>query len=144
MPLARTRHAPLQFAAVLAVGLGLPAAAFATGFVTKSAQSGQKIFLKHCANCHGTDATGHGPAAAALTTPPADLTQIKRRAGGTFPGPHVVDVITYGGSVPAHGNGDMPVWGKIFSVEGGQGKVGSFYSRRAVIALKRYLETIQQ
>ena len=34
----------------------------------------------------------------------------------------------------------MPVWGKVFSDEGGGGKVGEGYSRRAIIELKRYLE----
>jgi hypothetical protein len=38
----------------------------------------------------------------------------------------------------------MPVWGKVFSGEGGRGKSGGAYSRRAVVELKRYLETIQK
>jgi len=37
------------------------------------AQSGQEIFNKHCAMCHGTDGRGDGPAAAALNPPPADF-----------------------------------------------------------------------
>ena len=38
----------------------------------------------------------------------------------------------------------MPVWGKVFSNKGGGGKGGGAYSRRAVIELKRYLESIQK
>jgi len=38
----------------------------------------------------------------------------------------------------------MPVWGKVFSDKGGGGKVGGAYSRRAIIELERYLETIQK
>lgn len=130
--------------AVLAAGLVLAIGTLPAGAVSKSTESGHEIFLEHCANCHGTDATGQGPAAASLTAPPPDLTQIERRAGGTFPGPHIVEVITYGGTIASHGKTDMPVWGKVFSDEGGQGTGGANYSRRAVIALKRYLETIQQ
>ncbi len=129
---------------VLAASLLLPASALAAGPVSKSAQSGRHIFMEHCARCHGDDATGTGPDAANMRPPPANLTQITKRAGGTFPAARVVETITYGGKIAAHGAGPMPVWGKIFSVEGGRGKVGSYYSRRAVIALKRYLESIQQ
>lgn len=106
--------------------------------------SGQQLFQDRCASCHGADATGNGSAAAGATPPPADLTRISERAGGTFPAAHIVEVITYGGKVAAHGTGPMPTWGKVFSVEGGRGKIGAATSRRNVIALKRYLETIQK
>lgn len=140
----RIRPVARQFAAAIAAALILQAGTPDAGAVTQSAETGRQIFLKNCANCHGADATGHGPASSSLTSPPPDLTQITRRAGGTFPGAHITKVITYGGSVSAHGAGEMPVWGKIFSVEGGQGTGGANYSRRAVVSLKRYLETIQQ
>jgi mono/diheme cytochrome c family protein len=106
--------------------------------------SGAELFQEHCAVCHGTDASGKGPMAQALKTLPADLTAIAKRAGGTFPAAHIVEVITYGGNIAAHGSETMPVWGKVFSDKGGRGKVGAGYSRRAVIELKRYLETIQK
>jgi mono/diheme cytochrome c family protein len=131
-------------ASALIACLLLPASALADGTVTKSVDSGRDIFVEHCASCHGSDATGNGPAAVLTNTPPADLTRITERAGGTFPAARVMEIITYGGKIAAHGSGPMPVWGKIFSVEGGGGKGGAFYSRRAVIALKRYLENIQR
>lgn len=144
-----SRMAPLRdnlgrLASLLTAALLLPASALAGGPVSKSAQSGRDIFVEHCARCHGADATGNGPAASTLKPPPADLTQISKRAGGAFPAARVVETITYGGGIPAHRSGPMPVWGKVFAVEGGRGKVGSYYSRRAVIALKRYLQTIQK
>lgn len=133
---------------VLAAGVLLPVCVLAAGQVTqitKTAQSGQHLYIEHCARCHGADATGNGADAASLKPPPANLTQITKRAGGTFPAARVVDTIIYGGNVAAHHrSAQMPVWGKIFSVEGGRGKVGSYYSRRAVIALKRYLASIQE
>jgi mono/diheme cytochrome c family protein len=133
-----------RFVPVLAAGLLAPACVLAAGPVTESAQSGQHLFIEHCARCHGADATGNGPDAGSLKPPPANLTQITKRAGGTFPAARVVETITYGGGIAAHSAEAMPVWGKIFSVEGGRGKVGSYYSRRAVIALKRYLASIQE
>lgn len=106
---------------------------------------GAAIYLERCASCHGGSGKGDGPAASALKVAPPDLTTITRRAGGTFPAPHIVRVITLGGSVAAaHGNQEMPVWGKIFSVEAGRGGRGAVHSRRAVVQLKRYLESIQQ
>jgi hypothetical protein len=66
------------------------------------------------------------------------------QAGGTYPAANIVEIIIYGGNIAAHGSASMPVWGKVFSVKGGGGKVGSYFSRRAAIALKRYLESIQK
>jgi mono/diheme cytochrome c family protein len=106
--------------------------------------SGQQLFQDHCATCHGTDGTGNGPTAQALKVPPADLTKISIRADGTFPATRVVEIIRYGGNVTGHGSQVMPVWGKVLSNEGGGGKGGGAFSRRAVVELKRYLESIQK
>ena len=109
-----------------------------------SLELGEALFTERCASCHGVNGTGDGPAASALKTAPADLTEITHRANGTFPAARVVEVITYGGNIAAHGSGPMPVWGRVFSDEGGRGKMGAARSRQAIIALKRYLETIQK
>lgn len=106
--------------------------------------SGQELFREHCAQCHGADGTGNGPMAKVLTIAPADLTEISKRANGKFPADRVVEIIRYGGNVTGHGSQVMPIWGRVFSSEGGGGKVGNAYSRRAIVELKRYLETIQK
>jgi mono/diheme cytochrome c family protein len=106
--------------------------------------SGSNLFREHCAQCHGTDGTGNGPMAKILTVHPADLTSISKRDGGTFPAEHIAEVIRYGGNIQGHGDQQMPIWGKVFSSEGGSGKGGGAYSRRAVIELKNYIEKIQQ
>src|SRR5476649_2473574 len=144
MPTRHANSAVRLFVPVLAAGLLLPEIAIAAGPVTKSVESGHHIFMEHCASCHGADATGNGPSASAMKTPPANLTQITKNSGGTFPAARVVETITYGGDIAAHGSRQMPVWGKVFSEEGGGGRGGSYYSRRAVIALKRYLDSIQK
>lgn len=110
----------------------------------KSALTGKTIFAEHCASCHGADGKGDGPKAAGMQPPPADLTKITSRAGGTFPAAHINAIITYGGGIASHTKGAMPIWGKVFSEEGGGGTGGANYSRRAIVGLKRYLETIQQ
>jgi mono/diheme cytochrome c family protein len=106
--------------------------------------SGAAIFNARCASCHGSGGMADGPLAPSLNPHPANLTTITRRNGGTFPAARVVEIINYGGNIVAHGTGPMPVWGKIFSTEGGRGKIGASTSRRNLIALKRYLESIQK
>ncbi len=106
--------------------------------------SEQELFREHCAQCHGDDGIGNGPMAKVLTVAPADLTAISKRANGKFPADRVVEIIRYGGNVTGHGSQVMPVWGLVFSKEGGRGKIGNAYSRRAVVELLHYLESIQK
>lgn len=127
----------------------LVAMAFATAVGAKTpaaseASLGQLLFAGHCAQCHGADGKGNGPIADVLKVAPSDLTTISKRSGGEFPAERIVETIRYGGNVTAHGTRDMPIWGKVFSVQGGGGKRGGAFSRRAVIQLKDYLESIQQ
>lgn len=79
-----------------------------------SAASGSGMFREYCAACHGTGGKGDGPAATALTKRPADLTQLARKNNGKFPTVQVMNFITGGDVVAAHGTRDMPVWGTLF------------------------------
>lgn len=133
--------AAIRMAMLAVTVIALPARTFAAEPLMPN---GQQLFQDRCASCHGIDATGNGPAASGMSPSPANLTEIGKRAGGEFPAARIVEVITYGGKIAAHGAGPMPVWGKIFSVEGGHGKIGAAASRRNVLALKRYLESIQK
>ncbi len=76
--------------------------------------SGPAMFQEYCAVCHGKGGQGNGPAAAALKTPPANLTLLAKKNGGTFPVRHVQDVLKFGIQNPAHGTSDMPVLGPTF------------------------------
>ena len=77
--------------------------------------NGVDLFKEYCAVCHGNDAKGTGPAADALKKRPADLTQLARKNGGTFPELHVLNFIKGDDVVAAHGSRDMPIWGTIFA-----------------------------
>ena len=77
--------------------------------------TGHDSFYFYCATCHGADGKGSGPTAAALRITPPDLTLLTRRARGTFPRPELEAFVAGAGrAIPAHGSGDMPVWGPIF------------------------------
>jgi len=77
--------------------------------------SGKDMYHSYCAVCHGTDGKGAGPAAAAMKTPPTDLTTLAKNAGGKYPASHVAAVIRGQAITPSHGSQDMPVWGPLFS-----------------------------
>ena len=102
---------------------------------------GAKIFLYHCATCHGTDGRGHGPASVALKHPVPDLTLISQRSGGKFPYQRVKGIVE--GNEPgllAHGNREMPIWGPIFhEVESDQD-----WGEVRLDAITKHVESIQQ
>ena len=77
---------------------------------------GRELYDFYCATCHGRDGKGHGPVAAALKTPPPDLTLLARRHDGVFPRQRVEAFVTNDGGVllAAHGTSEMPVWGPVF------------------------------
>ena len=98
-----------------------------------------EMFKQYCAACHGNDARGNGPAAAALKKPPADLTQLTRKNGGKFPEMKVANVIRGDDVVAAHGSRDMPIWGSVFRSMGDNLDV-----QMRVRNLVVYVESIQQ
>lgn len=119
-----------------------------------STPPGQDMFNNYCAVCHGKDAKGNGPAAAALKVPPADLTTLAQRHGGKFPTEYVTTVLQYGiENVKAHGSKDMPVWGPLFGPSGSLSKSQSLpladaRDADAVVSLKvhnlsQYIESLQ-
>lgn len=100
--------------------------------------SGAELFRSYCAPCHGGDAKGKGPTAAALKVPPPDLTVLSKRNGGTFPADRVAAIVKNGVDVPAHGTAEMPIWGSTFA---------DIKTHRVIVMrvdeLIRYLESIQ-
>lgn len=100
--------------------------------------SGAASFKEYCTVCHGTSGTGDGPAAKALKTPPADLTQIAKRNGGKFPALAVRMAISGDTAVAAHGTRDMPMWGQVFHETEGDST-----STLRVKNLVDYLEALQ-
>jgi hypothetical protein len=54
--------------------------------------------------------------ASSLKTPPADLTALAHRNGGTFPRQRIISLVTSADQELAgvHGSSEMPVWGPVF------------------------------
>ena len=106
-----------------------------------SPSSGKEMFTSYCASCHGKDAKGDGPAAAALKQPPADLTMLAKRNGGKYPSDLVTTVLRGQAKLVAHGDQDMPVWGPVFW-RLSQGHEEQVTLR--IANLNKYLESLQQ
>lgn len=106
-----------------------------------SPASGREMFMSYCASCHGKDAKGNGPAAAALKQAPANLTELAKENGGKFPEMKVTAVLRGEASVAAHGTQEMPVWGPVFW-RMSQGHPAEVQQR--VVNLSRYLQSLQE
>jgi mono/diheme cytochrome c family protein len=102
--------------------------------------SGKEMYLAYCASCHGADGKGNGPAAAALKTPPPNLTQIAAKNGGNFPDAHIMQIIKGDSMTAAHGGKDMPVWGPVFLQMGGH---DTAQVQLRIRNLTKYLASIQ-
>ncbi len=105
-----------------------------------SAASGKQMFEAYCASCHGASGKGDGPAAAALASRPADLTQLSKNNGGKFPADRVMSILRGQATVTAHGNLDMPVWGPVFwhMSQGHQSEM-----QQRITNLTHYVESLQ-
>lgn len=100
---------------------------------------GPDLFRAHCAACHGSDAKGGGPMAAALKTKVPDLTVLAKHNAGKFPSERVRNQIVGGDVTLSHGSREMPVWGPIFhQIESDQD-----FGNVRVENLLKYLESIQ-
>jgi mono/diheme cytochrome c family protein len=106
-----------------------------------SSLEGQALYHEYCAVCHGEQGKGDGPMARALKSPPADLTRIAIRNGGTFPLKKVERIISGDSPVEAgHGTREMPVWGPIFSQIAWDVDLGNI----RVANLAKYIESLQK
>jgi mono/diheme cytochrome c family protein len=103
-------------------------------------QTGRTLYVTHCATCHGLGARGDGPLGTLLVIRPADLTQMARRNGGTFPSVRAHRVID-GREVGSHGNPDMPVWGDVFKRSE---SLSNEVVGRRIEAIVQYLASIQE
>jgi len=140
------RNSICLVAMVVFAGVVLPAqqskpAVKHTTAAATSPSSGKEMFLSYCASCHGKDAKGDGPAAAALKQKPADLTSLTRRNGGKYPSDKVASVLRGQANLTAHGDQEMPIWGPVFwrMSQGHEEQV-----QMRVANLNKYLESLQE
>jgi mono/diheme cytochrome c family protein len=105
--------------------------------------SGEELFQRFCAACHGTAGQGDGPVAGSLAVLVPDLTLIYRRYGNQFPAAQIRETIDGRSFVIAHGTRYMPVWGYEFWVDEGADNVAEEEVKLIVDRLVGYLRSIQ-
>jgi hypothetical protein len=138
---------PARWRVVCLLGaLALPggsAAGDGAGVDRALASMGEPYFETYCANCHGASGEGDGPAARKLPSPPADLTSIAARRGGSFPDGEIAKCID--GRFDASGPGarGMPIWGRHFAQSVPEAGVGDSLARGKIAVLVEYLKAIQ-
>ena len=127
-----------------AAALFVTAQVMAFDAFTLADYSGEELFARFCASCHGEQAHGDGPVARSLNTVVPDLTLIRARYG-EFPAMLVRDTIDGRGlDVRAHGTRAMPVWGYEFWVEEGGDVTAQKAVRDAITKLVDYLRSVQR
>jgi mono/diheme cytochrome c family protein len=99
-------------AAVLGLVLAYAAPAMSADYVS---MSGQDLYRRFCASCHGVAGRGDGPVAASLKVEVPDLTLIARRRGDLYPRDRILRIIDGRFIVGAHGTRTMPIWGEDLS-----------------------------
>ena len=127
--------------AAAALLMGYSVSAFEA--VSLADYSGEEIFGRFCASCHGDMAHGDGPVARSLGVMVPDLTKITQRYGN-FPTNVIRDTIDgRGARIDAHGSRTMPVWGYEFWVEEGGDVTAQQEMRKTIAKLVEYLRSIQ-
>lgn len=130
--------------AVAAAGLAFGGTAAAFEAVTLEDYSGEELFDRFCASCHGPQARGDGPVSRSLNVAVPDLTTIAVRYGD-FPSALIRDVVDGRGiDLRAHGTRTMPVWGYEFWVEEGGDVNAQRAVRNAIDKLVDYVRSVQR
>lgn len=145
--------------APVAAGLLALAAAFALGLRSGPSAAGQEpqrqaplqerveygrqAFWVYCASCHGRSGRGDGPVAPDLKVPPADLTRLAARNGGSFPRDRTYQAIDGRLLVRGHGTSEMPVWGATLQIPGSD-RDQEREVRERILDLLSYIESIQE
>jgi mono/diheme cytochrome c family protein len=122
----------------------LAGAVMAFDAVTLEDYTGEELFVRFCASCHGSEGMGDGPVSRSLNVAVPDLTRITSRYG-EFPAGLIRDVIDGRGiDTRAHGTREMPVWGVEFWVEEGGDVNAQRAVRNAINKLVEHLRSIQR
>lgn len=103
-----------------------------------AAGDGAAEYRARCASCHGESGAGDGPAAASLRSRPSDLRMLAKSNDGVFPVRILQTIIDGRKTIRAHGNFEMPVWGRALSQGGGDGEAA-----KRIAAIIDYLQSIQ-
>jgi len=122
---ARTANSSLKYLLTAGILGSVSMSAFSQG-----EDAGKMAYVTNCGSCHGATGKGDGPANEALRTRSPDLTLLARNNDGVFPTEVLYRIIDGRKTLRAHGNYEMPVWGRTLS-------------REQILAIGTYLSSLQ-
>ncbi len=102
--------------------------------------SGEQLYKRYCADCHGNDLKGNRLISREYKEPPSDLTTLAQRHKGEFPEAYVENVLRNGVNKSDHGNTEMPVWGAVF---GGSKGANSQIGTTRILNLTNFIKSLQ-
>jgi mono/diheme cytochrome c family protein len=102
---------------------------------------GARLYLNHCAACHGFQAEGDGPVAATMRASVPNLRTLAQRDNGIFPADTVAAYIDGREINAAHGDRQMPIWGDVF--RGQEQGTAERTVKRRIAAIVEFIETLQ-
>lgn len=105
--------------------------------------SGEKLFQRFCAACHGTQAKGDGPVASSLAVQVPNLRELSLRNKDTFPAEKIVRIIDGRTLLNPHGSRSMPVWGDEFLRAEAGDPVAERETADMIKKMVEYLRSIQ-
>ena len=105
--------------------------------------SGEKLFQRFCAACHGTQAKGDGPVASSLAVQVPNLRELSLRNKDTFPAEKIVRIIDGRTLLNPHGSRSMPVWGDEFLRAEAGDPVAESETADMIKKMVEYLRSIQ-
>jgi len=97
---------------LLAVGAALAVVGMARA-QSRDNLGARDLYVRYCADCHGTSGHGDGAAAADLKPPPSDLTR------STLSRDELIRVIDGRQPLKGHGGASMPQWSSLFESQAG-------------------------
>jgi mono/diheme cytochrome c family protein len=74
--------------------------------------SGEDLYRRFCASCHGVEGRGDGPVASTLSVEVPNLTLLASRGNGADLRDRIVRIIDGRYIIGAHGTRTMPIWGE--------------------------------
>jgi mono/diheme cytochrome c family protein len=125
----------IVFAWGLALALPLTTPALAAD------DTGARLYLNHCAACHGEEGEGTGPVAASMRVTMPNLRTLAQRNGGEFPVDSVTAYIDGRSTEAAHGDRLMPIWGDVF--RGADQGTANRTVRRRIAAVVDFVRLLQ-
>jgi mono/diheme cytochrome c family protein len=109
--------------------------------VAAAQDTGARLYLNHCAACHGDDGEGTGPVAASMRVAVPNLRALAQRNGGVYPADAVAAYVDGRTEKAAHGDRQMPIWGDVF--KGVDQDASERTVRQRIAAVVEFISTLQ-